>query len=289
MKAKKILAGACASIMLAAVAAPVVSAADTVKVTVGNDKVGAGEKFSVSVDLSDIPAAGINACDFGIEYDSSVLTITSVKAGALAKEDTETLEGVSALETGIDAGFVSVIYGLGTTDASSYMTGSGTFITLEGTVSNTAKAGKYDLTIVPVDRLADPDGTTANADIIFGNLSADNTSYTVYDPTITNGYVEVTSGENPTEETTEEEETTAPTEATTMDLPPATLLGDVNEDGAVSIADVIRLSCYLANAEVNPIGAQGLANADVNHNGGPDSVDVSMITEYNLRSIDSFE
>lgn len=280
MKAKKILAGACASLMLATVAVPAVSAAETVKVTVGNAKAEAGGKFSVTVDLSDIPAAGINACDFGIQYDSSALSITSVKAGELAKEDTATLEGVSALETGIDAGFVSVIYGLGTTDAGSYMTGSGTFVTLEGTVSNTAKAGKYDLEIVPVDRLANPDGSATNSDIIFGNLAEDNTTYTVYDPTIVNGYVEVTGDVVETGETEETSES--------IDLPPVTMLGDVDDNGEVALADSIMLSKYLLSAQMYPLTPQGLANADVTKDGEVGTTDSEKLGEYNIQSITEF-
>lgn len=277
MKAKKVLAGACASLMLASVAIPAVSAAEAVKVTVGNTKAEAGAKFSVTVDLSDIPAAGINACDFGIKYDSSALSITSVKAGELANEDTAVLDGVSALETGIDAGFVSIIYGLGTTDTSSYMTGSGTFITLEGTVSNAAKAGKYDLEVVPVDRLADSTGTETNSDIIFGNLSEDNTTYTVYDPTIVNGYVEVTSGTGETEETSE-----------TIEVVPPTKLGDVDVNNAIGLTDLVLLVKYLASPDLYPITAQGYANADVTKDGSVDSLDADMLGEYNLKSITEF-
>lgn len=286
MKAKKILAGACASLMLATVAIPAVSAAETVKVTVGNAKAAAGEKFSVTVDLSDIPAAGINACDFGIKYDSSALSITSVKAGALAKEDTAALDGVSALETGLDAGFVSVIYGLGTTDTSSYMTGSGTFITLEGTVSNAAKAGKYDLEIVPVDRLANPDGSATNSDIIFGNLAEDNTTYTVYDPTITNGYVEVTGNVEETGETGETGETEETSES--IDLPPVTKLGDVDCNDEVALADSIMLSKYLLSKEMYPLTPQGLANADVTKDGEVGPTDSEKLGEYNIQAITEF-
>ncbi len=287
MKAKKFLAGACASFMLATVAVPVVSAADTVKVTVGNAKAEAGGSFSVTVDLADIPAAGINGCDFGIEYDASALTITSVKAGALAKEDSAALDGVSALEVGIDEGLVSVIYGLGTTDTSNYMTGSGTFITLEGTVNNSAAAGKYDLDIVAVDRLQTPSGSAANADIIFGNLAEDNLTYTVYTPTITNGYVEVTSDVT---EPTESEPTTEPTKPSLpIDDVEPTLLGDVDCNGAVAVGDVIALAKYLTNSEINPLSAEALANADVSGDNKVNTADLSSLVEFNLGSITSFK
>jgi hypothetical protein len=211
MKAKKILAGVCASVMLAATAIPVVSAADSVKVTVGNTKAKAGENFSVTVDLADIPAAGINGCDFGIKFDSSVISITGVEKGALAKDDTDALDGVKSLETNVENGFVSIVYGVsGTT-----VTGSGTFVTLTGKVNASATAGtKADLKVVAIDRTAKPAGSETNADIIFGYLKDDNKTFVNYDPTITNGWVEV-EGEAPTQAPTEAP-TQAPTEAPTQ-------------------------------------------------------------------------
>ena len=214
MKAKKILAGVCASVMLAATAIPVVSAADSVKVTVGNTKAKAGEDFSVTVDLADIPAAGINGCDFGIKFDSSVISITGVEKGALAKDDTDVLDGVKSLETNVENGFVSIVYGVsGTT-----VTGSGTFVTLKGKVNASAAAGtKADLKVVAIDRTAKPGGSETNADIIFGYLKDDNKTFVNYDPTITNGWVEV-EGEAPTQAPTEAP-TQAPTEAPTQAPP----------------------------------------------------------------------
>jgi hypothetical protein len=266
MKAKKFLAGACATFMMAMSTATAVSAAESVKVTVGNAKAEAGGKFSVTVDLADIPAAGINGCDFGVKFDSSVLTITNVKAGALAKSDTASLEGVNALETNIESGLVSIIYGLGTTESSNYMTGSGTFVTLEGTVSNTAAAGKYDLKLVAVDRLADPDGSAENSEIIFGNLAADNTTYTVYTPTIVNGYVEVTSSSTSSEDT--------------KPIGTATKLGDVDCNTEVAIGDVIALGKYLVNKSLYPLSDEGVANANVVSDSSIDSLDSSKLLEF---------
>lgn len=275
MKAKKILAGACASLMLAMATVPVVSAADAVKVTIGNTTAKAGDKFSVTIDLADIPTAGINACDFGVKFDSTALTITGVTAGTLAKDDAAALDGVSALETNIETGLVSIIYGLGATEASNYMTGSGTFVTLEGTVSNKAAAGKYDLELVAVDRLADPSGTATNNEIIFGNLATDNVTCTVYTPTVVNGYVEVTSATQPTAE---------PTEAPSIGE--ASLLGDVDLNGDPgALSDLVVLSKYFVNGTLYPLNAEQLANADVKTDKVVDTLDVSTLIEIVAGSI----
>lgn len=290
MKAKKILAGACASLMLAMTTAPVVGAADAVKVTVGNTTAKAGENFSVTIELADIPAAGINACDFGIKYDSSALTITGVTAGELAKDET-TLEGVSALETNIEAGLVSIIYGLGTTEAANYMKNDGVFVTLEGKVSSTAKDGKYDLTVVAVDRLADPSGSASNTDIIFGNLAADNTTCTVYTPSITHGSVTVgtkvtttTGGGTGTVTTT----TTATPEKPSTPIGTASLVGDVDLNKAVESADLIVLSKYLVNSNTYPItDSTAVANADVNKDKAVNALDSAKLVEFLLDAINS--
>lgn len=279
MKAKKILAGACASLMLAMTTATAVSAADTVNVTIGNATAEAGGKFSVDIDLSGIPAAGINGCEFGVKFDSTVLTVTNVKAGELAVEDTTALEGVNTLETNIQSGLVSVIYGLA--DTNSYITGEGTFLTLEGTVSNTAAAGKYDIELVAIDRVAGTDGTATNTDIIFGNLADDNVTYTVYTPTITNGWVEVT-GDGTTEPTDE------PSSVPSDDIGEPTLLGDVNCDGAVGVGDITKLAKYLVSSSINPLDSTALANADVSQNAVVDAIDSGMLIEFCLGSITEF-
>jgi hypothetical protein len=207
MKAKRILAGVCASVMLAAAAVPVVSAADSVKVTVSNAKAKAGETFSVTVDLADIPAAGINGCDFGISYDASVVSITGVEKGALAVDDTDALDGVKSLETNVESGLVSVIYGVSGTK----VTGSGTFVKLTGKINSTAAAGtKSDIKIVAIDRTAKPAGSDKNADIIFGYLQDDNKTFVNYTPTIVNGVVEV-EGEATEQPTTQAPATEQPT------------------------------------------------------------------------------
>ena len=299
MKAKKVLAGAFASLMLAVSAIPAVSAADTVTVTVGKTEAKAGEKFSVTLDLADVPAAGINACDFGIEYDSAVITVTDVKLGKLAKEeDNAALEGVNALETNIEEGLVSIIYGLGSTDSANYITGTGTFLEISGTVSNNAKAGdKSALDVVAIDRLATSTGTATNAEIIFGNLAGDNDTYTVYTPTITNGLVTVV-GEGQTEPSTEPstEESVATLPSYTGDDKDELLYGDVNLDESVGAADVAKLVKYRMNATVFALGngdaasaAKALEQANVQYDSEINITDVSKLQSCALKKISQDE
>lgn len=253
MRTKKLLAGACASLMIAASAVTTVIAAESVKVTVGNDAAAPGEAFTVEIELSEIPSAGINACDFGIKYDSSVLTIDDVALGDLAKGDDTSVEGMpDPLAYNIEEDMVSVIYGIGTTNTDFYMTGSGTFLTISGTVSETAAAGtKSDLEIVAVDRLTTPTSSSVNDEIIFGLYGSDEAPV-VYDPTITNGYVEV-EGEETTEEST----------GSSIGFGEVTLLGDADVDGRVNSTDIVVLNQYLMSTTEYPLkDSSAYANSD---------------------------
>lgn len=251
MRTKKLLAGACASLMIAASAITTVTAAESVNVTIGNATAAPGETFTVNMELSDIPSAGINACDFGIKYDSSVLTIDDVALGDLAKGDDTSVEGMpDPFVYNIEDNLVCVTYGVGTSNTDFYMTGSGTFLTISGTVSQSAASGtKSDLEIVAVDRLATPTSSSVNDEIIFGLYGSDE-EVIVYDPTITNGYVEV------------EGESTGNT-GTSIDFGEVTLMGDTNRDDVIDSTDIVVLNKYLLNKVQYPLqDSSAYANGD---------------------------
>ena len=139
----------------------IVTAADSVNVTVSNDKVKAGEDFTLTVSIDGIPSAGMNACDFGIEYDSDLVSVASVTKGELIPQVPDSELAVSdPLTTNIEDGFISVIYGVGTVDPAYYLKDSGVFLTIKGTVDKNAEAGsKAEFSIVPINRTEKPSGT----------------------------------------------------------------------------------------------------------------------------------
>jgi hypothetical protein len=294
MKSKKILAGFCASLMLAAATLPSVSAADAVKVKVGSAEAKAGEDFTVAIDLSDIPSAGINGCDFGIQYDADVVELTGVTTGAIAKEDSAKLDGVEPLEVGYESGFVSIIYAL----SSDAITESGTFLNVKGTVKSTAKAGdKSELKIVAIDRKENSVSTSNNADIIFGMLNTDETSV-MYTPTITDGVVEVIGEENPSDKPSEnpsedpsEDPSDKPSEDPSeqpgnVDPSKRSMLGDVDLDKVPGKTnDAILLAKYIANKNKYPLSDEALANADVNLDNAVGTADLTMLVEVVLGKI----
>ncbi|MGN1481729.1 cohesin domain-containing protein [Porcipelethomonas sp.] len=268
MRTKKFLAGAVASLMLAA-AMPTVMAADSFEVAISNTTAKAGEDFTLTLDMSEIPAAGINGCDFGIQYDSSVLTITDLDLGDLAKGDSSEVDGMpDPFEYNIEDDLISVIYGVGTTDTNYYMTGSGTLLTISGTVNSTAAAGtKSELKVVAIDRTSN---NTVNTDAIFANYDANGT-VTLYTPVFTDGYVEVTS--DSTEDKTE----------ASIEFGTPTKLGDVNNDSQITSTDVVLLNKYLLSTSEYPLeGPVNYANADCITNQILDLEDSSAITSYVL-------
>ncbi|MDE5649030.1 MAG: dockerin type I repeat-containing protein, partial [Oscillospiraceae bacterium] len=173
----------------------------------------------------------------------------------------------------IEDDLVCIIYGLGTTNTDYYMTGSGTFLTISGTVSETAASGtKSDLEIVAVDRTTTPTSTAVNEDIIFGYLGSDEEAPVIYDPTITNGYVEVTG-----------DDTTDNTEDTSIDFGEVSKLGDVNVDGLVNSTDIVVLNKYLISASKYQLSsATAYANADCDMDKSLTSKDSMAIVNHIL-------
>lgn len=77
----------------------------------------------------------------------------------------------------------------------------------------------------------------------------------VYDPTITNGYVEV-EGEATTEESTGNT-------GTSIDFGEVTLMGDTNRDDVIDSTDIVVLNKYLLNKVQYPLqDSSAYANGD---------------------------
>lgn len=274
MRTKRMIAGLVAAMTLASVSASaIVSAADEFSVGISEAEAAAGENFELTLDLTNIPETGINACDFGITYDSSLVTIDEVTLGSLAK-DVTSVEGSlpDPLECNIETGVISVMYALGTTDSAYFLNGTGTFLNIKGTVNADAAAGSdAAFKIVPVDRAVTPGSSTTNSTVVFGYMSADETT-TVYTPVFTDGNVHVLGGST--------EETTEPKPTETEDIPDGTKYGDVNVDGTVDVADVVSINMYLLNPEANALEPAGKANADCVRDNVIDSSDSAIILNY---------
>lgn len=258
MKVRKIVAGLAAVSMMAAFSAQAVLAAETV--TISADKVAAdvGETFTMNVELSGVPAAGLSVCEFAVTYDNALVEITGVKVGAIADkkaDSSESFEGVNAFESDYStAGVINVSYITGLDDSAYWITEDGVMCTITGKVSDKAKAGDVaDFKIGAIQRPTTEGSTTTNDEISVGNLGADFT-VTKYTAAVSNGSVTIAS--------------------------PTVKYGDVNCDGDVSIVDVLVLNKNLLAGE--KLTDQGQLNADVDKDGSPTGADALNILKATI-------
>lgn len=290
MKTKKLIAGFLAAATAATMASSIIVSAADGSLTVSNTKAKAGESFTLTVDLAGIPDAGMNGCDFAIQFDSSIVSVSSVTKGDMVPEASADEVSVSdPLTTTIGSGSIGVLYAVADTDPKYYLKGSGTFLTITGTVSADANAGdKADFKIVANTRNDGEDGTIENGSFYFG-LIDENDDVTVYSPTITDGYVEVLAGDvDPSEGSTDPSD--APTDPPTapsieIDHSKATRYGDVDCNDLVEIADVVTLNKYLIDSTSVTITDAGFANADVAKDNSLDINDSGKIIDFLARVI----
>ena len=106
---------------------PAAGAAGDPVISLSKVKAAPGDDISVDIVFSDNP--GINTCTFGVEYDSNVLTLNSVRAAE-------------------DIGGSFVFEKRGVWFSESDISYSGTFFTLDFTVADGAASGVYPVTVI---------------------------------------------------------------------------------------------------------------------------------------------
>ena len=268
MKVRKIVAGLAAVSMLAAFSAQSVFAAETVTISADKVTAKAGAEFTMNVELSDVPAAGISVCEFAVTYDASVVEVTGVAVGKIADKGAdaaEKFEGASAFESDYStAGVINVSYTTGLDDAAYWITEDGVMLTITGKVNASAKDGTVsEFKIGAIDRETTEGSGTANSAISIGNIGADYT-VTKFEAAVSNGSV------------------TVKTDATTPSTGDVTY-GDVNCDGEVNLLDVLALNRNLLTGEA--LTDQGKVNADVDKDGKPTAVDALNILKFTIKLV----
>ncbi|MBR4101506.1 MAG: hypothetical protein IKK51_06485 [Oscillospiraceae bacterium] len=277
MKVRKIVAGLAAVSMLAAFSAQAAFAADTVTITGEKVNAEAGAEFTLDVQLSGVPSAGISVCEFALTYDSSLVTVTGVTAGAVANtgvDNAEKIEGTKAFEADYStAGVINVTYTTGVDDKGYWITKDGVFLTVTGTVKSSAADGDVcDFKIGAINRETTEGSGETNKEISVGYIGSDYT-VTAYGTSLSDGSVTV--GKKQTE-------TDPPTSEDPGD--DDVLYGDADCSGAVDILDVIVVNKNLLGA--GSLSAQGQKNADVTLDGKPGSDDALAILKYVVKVID---
>lgn len=274
MKVRKIVAGLAAVSMLAAFSAQAVFAAETVTISADKVTAAAGSEFTMNVELSGVPAAGISVCEFALTYDSALVTVTGVTVGAIADkgaDGAEQFEGATAFESDYStAGIINVTYTTGLDDSAYWITEDGVMLTIKGTVSAEAADGaSTEFAIGAIQRETAEGSGVTNTEISIGNVGADYT-VTKYEAAVENGSVTVKAEDN--------------TDNTGDSTGTETMYGDVNCDGEVGIADVLALNKNLLGGEA--LTAQGEINADVDRDGKPTNADVLNILKYSVKILD---
>ncbi len=299
MKAKRTIACVAALAMLASSAVSFsASAANAVTLKVGEATAQASESFTVDVSVKDVPATKINVLDFALSYDSSALTIESVKlgpAGDTASGDSTASEA-PILSSKITTNAVNISWSTGL-DSASWIAEEGVVFTITGTVNADAADGKYPIQIQPIDRETYPGSGEKNSKVLVGYVYG--TDSATYEVNAEDGFVEVTSkGETTTTTTTtvttdpEQPGTSTTTTASTTAKPgsdtnlpnPDVLYGDVNVDGKVSLVDAVMLN--KAVADVVTLGDAARANADCNVDKEINGTDAIILLQFLSHIID---
>ncbi len=276
MKLKKLVSGvlACAlSATMLSAFTTTANAAGTVGVTVGSATVGAGETFSVDVNLTSIPSGGVNALEFAVGYDSSAITITSVTAGAIADPN-----GAAAAELALNSDLansmvsgssyscldyailddqVSITWVTALEDSNYWLNTTGVLCTITGTVADDA-SGTYDLSVESIYRETYSGSGVYNSSMYFATVDADlNTTY--HTGAGTNGTITISS---------------------------ATMYGDVNLDGKVNAMDATLVARSAVGTYT--LSEAGKLNADVNGDGRINAMDATLIARYAVKYITVF-
>lgn len=296
MKAKRTIACVAALAMLASSAVSFsASAANAVTLKVGEATAQASESFTVDVSVKDVPATKINVLDFALSYDSSALTIESVKlgpAGDTASGDSTASEA-PILSSKITTNAVNISWSTGL-DSASWIAEEGVVFTITGTVNADAADGKYPIQIQPIDRETYPGSGEKNSKVLVGYVYG--TDSATYEVNAEDGFVEVTSkGETTTTTTTtvttdpEQPGTSTTTTTSTTAKPgsetnPDVLYGDVNVDGKVSLVDAVMLN--KAVADVVTLGDAARANADCNVDKEINGTDAIILLQFLSHIID---
>lgn len=267
MKTKKIVIGAMATAMLSLSVcslAPAFAADETVQVSVSNTSAEAGGQFTVDVSVSDIPDTGLQGCQFSLEYDSSIISVATVKAGTLTENGSTSADPSSSVLPNFNSyvdngkGILSIMWSTSLDEPTYWLKGEGVLFTVTGTVAAGAADGaKSEIKIVPTVRNVTSSSNAMNEEVDCGYVK--NGEKVSYNVKLVNGSVTVGNGE-------------------TIDLKGDKYLkGDANCDGRVTIADATAIVQHLGNQDEYGLSEQGAINADCDGDPGVTGADANRI------------
>jgi len=216
----------------------------TVKISGSKGTAAPGADYTIEISLADIPTTGANACEFAVKYNSSLVTVTSVKAGGLTETGAASADSTATTVPLFDyyintsKSTVNAVWSTGAENSNVWLKGSGVFFTISGKVAAGAANGSVaDFEIVPIARETYPGSGVINNKIVIGSYNG--TTKTAYSYTVSNGSLTIGSGAS------------------------GVLYGDANCSGDVTIDDVVAVRLYCMKPAVYPLTDKGVANAKV--------------------------
>ena len=223
-------------------------------------------RFTAFVSLDRIPDTGLCALDFAVGYDTSALSIDSVrllydtgaqKAERLAYPD---LEG-KVFTYEIADGQVKVRWLTVLSDPDYWLREEQAFISISGTVSaGTLPGSRMPLALVPATRKAEDGSGAVTTPIAAGYL--DGESAVSYAVSVTDGAL-----------------------LTPINEAGATMYGDMNLDGRLEVADAVLLQ--RAITEDIALSAAAYANADCESDGVLTIADVTLMLKVLNKQLDA--
>ncbi|MBR4627696.1 MAG: hypothetical protein IKO47_08365 [Ruminococcus sp.] len=271
MKTKKIVVGAIAASMLSlsvcSIAPAVFAAGETVQISASEESAKAGGEFTVKVSLADIPSTRIAGIDFAVKFDNTIITIDSVKAGAITETGAGSSDPSASTSAPLfdytinnDEGTVGLLWNTMLDDSAYWIKDDGVFCTLTGKVAaNAADGASTKIEFIPFKRETRPGSGSANDAISIGYL--DGEAQVEYTVTAKDG--KVTVGEGAT----------------------VTMRGDANCDEQVNMADAVLIMQSISNPDKYSLSAKGEANGDVDGEKGITNKDALKIQQYKLNLI----
>lgn len=280
MKTKKVVVGVMAAALFSltlSAFSTTYAANETVQISVGSQEVKPGEEFSVDVALSDIPSAGIQSCDFSVEFDSSIINVTSVTAGALTETGAAGADPWTA-NVPVYEGYVNderhcvnLVWST-MADSQYWLQGEGVFCTITGTVSKDAEPGtSTDLKVIPTYRVyTKEDGTKVENTVITAGCMSGSSSVR-YDVKTADGTISIVSDE------------TKPSSSGTTGETSDVVYGDADLSGNLSISDSVKILSNASNPEKAPLENEDICDV-YNRGDGIDSMD-SLSVQKKLTNV----
>lgn len=265
MKAQKaaicISAGLMAAVPLRLICAEQAAAdtTDIVAVSISREIATVDGVFTATVYLDELPTTGLNAMDFAITYDPTILTVTDVellydtgadKAEAAVNPDLENTV-FRYEDTGNE---LRICWNTALTNPDYWLQEERAFFTISGTLAETVEPNSCaELCLAPASRETYEGSGVINTLVVAGYVDENGNTFN-YETAFTDGLVW-----KPRDESG------------------ATIRGDVNLDGAMTISDAINL--YKAVTEEQPLCAAAYVNADLEPDGLLTAADVTLILQ----------